>query len=348
MSRPKFWQHDISLKKEEAQIKAAGMPEADEVLHLAAIRNTFRRAEQALKAGADPERTGPLGYRALERAMRRKRYRVVSVLVAHAIERAERNEPDRDLLQAALQGDEVEATAALEAGASINTTDADGSTALTTACRLGHGDLVDRLLEIEGIDLDAQDSGGSNPLSLATLFLQVDRLKTLLRAGADPERVCVQESGRFIREVDRPEHRTLEAREMSRLLGQARAGILPPDPLERYPSHKLCRICREIPARVLRNDSREFPGDEESAESTPRASYWFFVARTSFQEVETTHRPHTSDKLYRCPLCETNYSWSRTDWDEPYDPFPIDTEEMKRLTRAETDEWMEKIAKLRG
>jgi len=173
----------------------------------------------------------------------------------------------------------------------------------------------------------------------------VDLLKTLLRAGADPKRRCVEETVSFIA---CKEARTSDAEETLRFLGQARSGKLPPDPEERYPSHELCRLCRELPASVRRDDSRRGSGGEEAGGSTPRASYWLHFASSHFKELARTHREHRTDSVLICLLCDTGYSVASCNWDEPYDPFPIDTEEMKRMTETETAEWLEKIAKQQG
>ena len=88
------------------------------------------------------------------------------------------------LQHAALAGHRRVILKLLQLGASPNSTDASGDTALHVAAQAGHGPIVETLLS-EGANKDLVDGLGRSPLHLATLAGSVTCVMALLAAGVN-------------------------------------------------------------------------------------------------------------------------------------------------------------------
>jgi len=91
------------------------------------------------------------------------------------------------LATAARSGDAAAVRAQLTAGANVNETDTDGSSALLWAAYHGSPDLVALLLE-RGADPNLANAFGVTPLLQAARYGDVDTMRALLGRGADVER----------------------------------------------------------------------------------------------------------------------------------------------------------------
>lgn len=91
-----------------------------------------------------------------------------------------------ELILAAKRGDGVAVWAALAAGASPNTTDRAGNTALIFAARDGHLAIAEALIDY-GALVDWQDDEQVTPLILAASRNHPDMVTLLLSHGADPD-----------------------------------------------------------------------------------------------------------------------------------------------------------------
>lgn len=89
------------------------------------------------------------------------------------------------LLTAVSKGDLATVNAMLASGASANTKDEDGLTALMYAARKGNAEVVSALIG-KGADLNAKDNGGWTPLMFAAKKNHTAVVKVLLEKGADP------------------------------------------------------------------------------------------------------------------------------------------------------------------
>jgi ankyrin repeat protein len=107
---------------------------------------------------------------------------------AHAPKKHEKAAPDCDLFKAIRQFDEngmggVEA--ALQGGADVNTKDKFGFTALHLAIKNKKGEVAKRLIEVEGIDLDARTNKGFTPMLIAAWKGELELVQKLITAGAN-------------------------------------------------------------------------------------------------------------------------------------------------------------------
>ena len=93
--------------------------------------------------------------------------------------------PDEGLVEAVRSGDYAAARALVEAGAAVDTPQADGTTALHWAVRGGRADIASLLLRA-GADANAANRYGVTPLSLACTNGSAGIVGRLLDAGADP------------------------------------------------------------------------------------------------------------------------------------------------------------------
>lgn len=92
------------------------------------------------------------------------------------------------LVEAAKEGNRIQATALLEADADVSAASADGTTALHWAVRNNDVDLASRLLAA-GADASAANRYGVTPLYLAALNGSAATIEALLAAGADPNEI---------------------------------------------------------------------------------------------------------------------------------------------------------------
>jgi len=92
------------------------------------------------------------------------------------------------VIEAAKLGDLVRVNALIDAGGSINATEADGSTALHWAAQRGYLEILDALIE-GGADVDAKTRYGITPLVLASSNGDTAIVRRLLEAGADVDEV---------------------------------------------------------------------------------------------------------------------------------------------------------------
>lgn len=71
-------------------------------------------------------------------------------------------------------------------GADVNYTAPEGGTALLSAIKQGHTEVVNLLVDIGGADINARNRQGSSPLMVACLAQQPEVVASLLARGADP------------------------------------------------------------------------------------------------------------------------------------------------------------------
>lgn len=64
--------------------------------------------------------------------------------------------------------------------------DAEGATALMIACKFGHGEIVERLLDA-GAEINARDNAGLTGMGYAAMMGQQGIVKMLIGRGADTE-----------------------------------------------------------------------------------------------------------------------------------------------------------------
>ena len=89
------------------------------------------------------------------------------------------------LIQAVLAGDIDRLTAALDSGANVNTTDSMGMTALIHAVMSGDARMIESLLEVPSLDVDARADNGMTALLIAVAYGQSEVIEQLMQAGAD-------------------------------------------------------------------------------------------------------------------------------------------------------------------
>jgi ankyrin repeat protein len=100
--------------------------------------------------------------------------------------------PDLRLITAAAEQDKVALRALIKQGVDVNTTRADGATALLYAAHRDDLDVVDLLLKA-GANVNAAEDHGVNPLARAVENASVAMVERLLKAGANPN--AAQTSG---------------------------------------------------------------------------------------------------------------------------------------------------------
>lgn len=88
------------------------------------------------------------------------------------------------LMKATLDGDEAVVRLLIQAGARVDTLNADGNNALWFACVGNHLALIDVLVEA-GIDIDHRNDNGATPLMYAASAGKAAAVERLLAAGAD-------------------------------------------------------------------------------------------------------------------------------------------------------------------
>lgn len=88
------------------------------------------------------------------------------------------------LITAAVFGQSEVAKALIEAGADVNFTNNEGSTALITAAAFGHFEVARALIEA-GADVNHTNNEGSTALHTAALFCRTEIVEALLDNGAD-------------------------------------------------------------------------------------------------------------------------------------------------------------------
>lgn len=93
-----------------------------------------------------------------------------------------------DFLKAVESGDTGRISSALEVGASVNSKDANGDTALMIAINKNNKALVRMLIE-KGADVNAKNLAGSGALFKAIITGEAEIVKMLLDRGADPNTV---------------------------------------------------------------------------------------------------------------------------------------------------------------
>lgn len=91
---------------------------------------------------------------------------------------------DQALLAAAAKGDVAAATAALAAGAQIETTDQWGQTALLVACEHSHEEIAEMLVE-KGANMEARNNHSSTVIMRAAMKGEHDVVKLLVAKGAN-------------------------------------------------------------------------------------------------------------------------------------------------------------------
>jgi uncharacterized protein len=94
-------------------------------------------------------------------------------------------EPDRRLVDAAAQQDKRAIGTLLKAGADVNQTQADGSTALLWAAHWNDLETADALIAAQAV-VNAASDRGVTPLALAAENSSTAMIQKLLKAGADP------------------------------------------------------------------------------------------------------------------------------------------------------------------
>jgi hypothetical protein len=92
---------------------------------------------------------------------------------------------DRELLDAASDGDAARVKELLRKGANVNARDESGHTPLHHAAYRGHAEVAELLLE-RGADVNARDKDGHTPLHWAAAEGYADVARLLLERGADP------------------------------------------------------------------------------------------------------------------------------------------------------------------
>lgn len=93
---------------------------------------------------------------------------------------------DYPLLDAVRQNDVDSIDALLDKGYDVNTSDRNGSTALSLAAGVGKTELV-KLLIKRGATLDPEDFAGWTPLMKAAFFGHKETVKAILEAGANAD-----------------------------------------------------------------------------------------------------------------------------------------------------------------
>lgn len=93
---------------------------------------------------------------------------------------------DRELVDAATEGDAARVETLLEGGADIEAHANDGWTALAVASREGHLKTVELLL-FRGAQVNAREGGGHTPLFWAERYNRSEVASVLRRAGGESE-----------------------------------------------------------------------------------------------------------------------------------------------------------------
>lgn len=110
----------------------------------------------------------------------------VVAVVAVALMCSCKSELDRQLVDAAAEGDAQQVAALLSRGANIEARARDDWTPLTVAAREGHGDVV-RLLLKRGAAVNAKEGGGHTALFWASKYNKTEAAALLKDAGGRNE-----------------------------------------------------------------------------------------------------------------------------------------------------------------
>eukprot|EP00042_Codosiga_hollandica_P043224 m.407025 g.407025 ORF g.407025 m.407025 type:complete len:337 (-) comp56503_c0_seq12:263-1273(-) len=119
-----------------------------------------------------------------------------------------------EMLEATLRQRADRVTELLDAGANVNFLNAEGSSALHVATRMGAAEIVDILLNAKAI-VDIEDAQQSTPLLYAIVFSRPEMVEKLLKAGADPSFT--------LKDGSTPTHRTADQRSVQIILAILRA-----------------------------------------------------------------------------------------------------------------------------
>ena len=155
-------------------------------LHAAATRGDLFAVKQLIAAGAAPDRRASDGQTALGLALAGGRSDLASWLDWHGWRLPRRALVATDLPAAAIAGDQDAVERLLDLGFPIDTTDAQGCTALLRAAGDGHIKLVEFLLS-RGADPRIAARSGASPLSAAISRRHGSIVERLLKADCNLE-----------------------------------------------------------------------------------------------------------------------------------------------------------------
>jgi ankyrin repeat protein len=195
---PRAWDGNLETMHLYAAPSAMGKTE----LMTAAGEGDLPRVLALLEAGAEIDERNANGGTALMYAVSNNHLEVVSLLLARG---ADPNARARigwtPMLVAGAKGRDRAIALLLEAGADPAQADAYGWTPLMRAVSGGYIDAVLILLESGRVDLGAREESGATALHIAAGYGQVEIVRVLLQAGAEP--LAVDSEGRTPADVAR-------------------------------------------------------------------------------------------------------------------------------------------------
>ncbi len=157
-------------------------------LHNACFWGRTHAVEILLNAGADIEMTDESGDTPLHNACINGHPDIVAILLGKGAIFSCNNFDETPLHNACSRGNadivEIFLKKLQTTGASVDSTDDNGTTPLHNACMEGHVDIVEMLLKA-GANVNAANHAGYTPLRLACEGSHVNIVKMLLKAGAD-------------------------------------------------------------------------------------------------------------------------------------------------------------------
>lgn len=172
-------------------LRAGAAPEARDDLDqtplaLAVSRGGLSMASALLEEGARIDAPARDGHTCLYQAVRQGEEAQVRFLLRHGADPAAAGPDGRSPLQlAAMEGKEALLRLLLETGVPPSQPDGDGATALHHAARRGHAGVVDYLLSLPRVAIDADDGDGLTALHMAAEAGQAAIVELLLARGAN-------------------------------------------------------------------------------------------------------------------------------------------------------------------
>lgn len=145
----------------------------------------IKLVKKLLKAGADINHRGKIGYTALEYSILDRRSKMQSLLLKENANPNTIFKHSWTPLMIAISRKDIElAEALISAGADVNLTHENIRTAITVAATYGVSELVETLIT-EGADINAVDKDGYTPLMLGVYWGNTQTVEALIAAGAD-------------------------------------------------------------------------------------------------------------------------------------------------------------------
>jgi len=168
------------------------LPASSELLHAAVRSGNLAEAKRLIALGADVNARDVPGNTPLLYAAWSGNAATTSFLLAHGADVNAQQSGPAALQWAVLAGRTAAVKLLLAAGAHVDVRDLDGRTLLHVAARYGY-DQIAELLLLAHAEADSTDATGHTPLDEAVLFAQASVVPVLLRHGADPKRVRLQD-----------------------------------------------------------------------------------------------------------------------------------------------------------